>query len=548
MAENVEFEINGKDNSDNVLNEVSNNLASVQEHVQELAQALKAADKSLENAQKGLSGVSGEAREAAEALKKANADAGDSEEWKELSAYLRDAQDNYRDLGREAVVAGGQAKDALAAFSALDKTEIKRIATGENPSLLGDIRAEEKANAQATAQAVKQAQLRNAEEAKWSNKTREIELANLQAVIRARSTANDRAVAQAKERAVAEQAGAKVSRAGELAAFKNALISGTAEGTRFAGVTGEVAKQVNVAKRSLDGFDGSLANTRYALHDISMTMGMFGVATAAALALGVKTIADYETSIANIQRTSEMSASSAATLRDEFVQLASEIPVAFTELGRIGELGGQLNVPAERIADFTEQVAMFGATTDVTVDAAATAFGRLDALLPDVQGNYAALGSSILKVGINSVATESEIISTTSQIAAAGAAAGMSADQVIGLSASFASLGVAPEAARGTVIRVLGLMNAAISEGGDKLEAFAATAGMSAEQFSNSWGTSAFTDSFVGFLSGIQEEGKSAQLALKDLGIWAARDQNNLLKLSQNTGTVVDIIDRKSVV
>ena len=314
----------------------------------------------------------------------------------------------------------------------------------------------------------------------------------------------------------------------------------------------EAAGYFDTAAKSVNNFGGALrtslgdievtndklAGTRYALHDVSTTAGIAGAAMLAATALIVKAGMDYETAVASIQRTSELGDTAAGKMRDTLVSIAQDIPVAFGQIAEVGELGGQLNVPAERLEAFSRSVLMFSATTNASAETAATAFGRLDALLPDVQGNYDALGSSILKVGINSVATETEIISTTSQIAAAGSMAGLTADQVIGLSASFASLGIAPEAARGTVVRVLGQMSKAIAEGGGALDEFAKISGMTAQQFSDSWGTAQFQDTFVKFLGGIQSEGKSAQLALSDLGIAAVRDQNNLLKLSQNTDIV----------
>lgn len=403
---------------------------------------------------------------------------------------------------------------------------------------LAGIRTSMQARASGETAAVASAKAREAQE----RSAREAELAGLREVIQLRAKSDQVAVKAAQNANKAAVLGGATSRQGELAAMRNALIQGTAEGTRFVGVTGEIAKGMQNAARSVSGFDSSLANTRYALHDVSMTLGMLGAATVAGLGVGLKSVMDYETAMANVQRTGEMTAGQAAELRDQFVGLAQAVPVAFTELGRIGELAGQLNVAPESIQEFTKNVAMFGATTNVTVDAAATAFGRLDALLPDVKGQYDRLGSSILKAGVNSVATEQEIISTTSQIAAAGAAAGMTADQVIGLSASFASLGIAPESARGTVIRVLGLMNTAVAGGGQALEDFAATAGLTAEEFASSWGTSAFTDTFVKFLEGIDSNGNKAQLAIRELGVTAARDQNNLLKLAGSSETVVEVM------
>lgn len=298
---------------------------------------------------------------------------------------------------------------------------------------------------------------------------------------------------------------------------------------------GQIEPDLDKAETRVKSMENSLHGLRVSLYDVAQAFGIMGAAALVGTGLIVKAASDYQSAFADIQRTSGATGTELETLKGQVVDLATSIPLSFESISGITELGGQLGVPTARLKDFTAATAEFGTVTDVTTEAAATAFGRLDTLLPDVQGNYEGLGSAILQVGVNSVATESEIVATTSQIAAAGAMAGLTADQVIGLSASFASLGIAPEAARGTVLRVLGLMNQAISEGGASLQEFADIAGVSADSFASSWGTEAFMGNFTSFLQGVNEEGTNAQLALRGLGISAVRDQNNLLKLSQNT-------------
>lgn len=299
------------------------------------------------------------------------------------------------------------------------------------------------------------------------------------------------------------------------------------------------AKKVDDANKR---FNQGFASTRYALYDVSNSFAVAAVGLGAFTFGIIGAAATYETAMAQISRTSGTSGQALNQLQNDFGELAQTIPVAFSELSEIGTLAGQLNIPASQVAEFTKVTAQFASTTDVTAEAAATAFGRLDVLLPDVQGNYNALGSSILTVGVNSVATESAIISTTSQIAAAGAQAGFTSSQVIGLAASFASLGVAPEAARGTTLRVLGEINTAISEGGANLDRFGAVIGKTGEQFATAFKADAGA-TFIELLRGLEEvaaNGGNAESALNDLGITATRDISALLKLSQNTQVVAD--------
>lgn len=291
------------------------------------------------------------------------------------------------------------------------------------------------------------------------------------------------------------------------------------------------------AVKTGEEWNRSLIATRYALHDVSNGLFVAGAGLIGFNALIIKAAADYETAFANIERTSGLSGDALNQLRGEFIELAQTIPTSFAELSKIGTLAGQLNIPATGLADFTKTVAMFSATTNVAVEQSAESFGRLDTLLPDVKGNYEALGSSILTVGVNSVATESQIISTTNQIAAAGAQANLSASEVIGLAASFASLGVAPEASRGTAVRVLSEINDAVNGSGDNLESFAKLSNMTASQFRSAWEGDA-GGTLVKVFEGIGREGGRAEQVLRGMGITAVRDINALLRLGQNAEVV----------
>lgn len=332
--------------------------------------------------------------------------------------------------------------------------------------------------------------------------------------------------AQAKSSLIAEQRGEEQARQSELAALR-ASIQG-----RYADADASSQQTQN------------LSRLRYAVYDVSNALAIGGVAAlgfaTAIVGTGVnferefasvsRTVVDYNQDAATIQATNER-------LYKQFLDLSTQIPTSFSDLTAIGTLAGQLGVAEGRVISFTDTVAKFSATTDVTVDASATAFGRLDALLPDVEGNYNKLGSSILKVGINSVATESQIVSISGQIAAVGAQAGLSSDEVIGLSAALASVGVAPEAARGTILRTFSLINSAVSQGGESLQKFAAISGKSADEFKQGWEQD-FTGTFLAFLNGVNANGSGAETALRSLGVTATRDVNTMLKLSQNTDLV----------
>src|SRR5690606_1873719 len=193
------------------------------------------------------------------------------------------------------------------------------------------------------------------------------------------------------------------------------------------------------------------------------------------------------------------------------------------------------NIASGSVAEFTKLVAQFAATTDVSVEDSATAFGRLAELLDVPASEFENLGSSILAVGVNSVATESQIINISSQITSMAASAGFSADQVFGLSSALASLGTQPELSRGVITRLFTNINNAIQQGSERLDQFGAQIGKTGAEFASDWGSDA-SGTLLALMEGIgSKEGPAAVATLNELGIVASRDVPTLLRLAQNS-------------
>jgi TP901 family phage tail tape measure protein len=289
------------------------------------------------------------------------------------------------------------------------------------------------------------------------------------------------------------------------------------------------------------GLTQNLSTTRYALYDVASTLAVTGGALLG-LAVGATAVAvAWEKDFAQVVRTTGVVGDAVGDLRNDLVDLAQTMPASFANITEVATLAGQLGVAQDRVASFTETVIKFSAVTNLTVGAAATAFGRLDALLPDVNGNYEALGSAIAKVGVESVATESQIVNIATQISSMGVYAGLTASEVVGLSGALASIGAAPEISRGTFTRLFTEMSEAIANGGDDLENFAKVAGVTTDEFAKSFGTDKFGPIFQSFVEGLNDtsrNGGNAVATLKELGITSSRDIPLLLRLA-GAGTLL---------
>lgn len=286
---------------------------------------------------------------------------------------------------------------------------------------------------------------------------------------------------------------------------------------------------------------------RYALFSIATSATAAGAAIGGIGFLAVKAAIDHERAFANVARTTQTSARGYEQLRVALQNMAMELPITYEELTNIASAAGQLGIDAAGITNFTSVVAQLTATTNLTSEAAGIALARFraffseaeDSSLAVTENTFSNLASSILKVGINSIASETSIANVSTQISSMAKMAGYTADQVIGLSGALASVGVAPELARGITTRLFTIMSNAVSDGGIQLEKFAHIAGVSATDFKNAWGTEEFAGVFTGFIGGLnklEEANGGANRALQDLGITAVRDRPVWLRLASAAG------------
>lgn len=440
----------------------------------------------------------------------------------------------YRSYAENVKVAAQAQRDLVAAQKAAEATYAPNIA--------------------ATAGREKNLGRGDADQIAAAKKARAAELAALRSAIQERHALQSkadsiRAADAARANAVllrTEQAG----RAAELSALRSAILERDRVMRQSSAAQLQYARQAAQAGveygEQVQELNGHINAQRYALYDVATTWAAVATATLGAAGATVKVATDYEAAFAQVARTTGLVGEEAATLRRELVDLTTELPTTFADIAQIGELAGQLEVPENAIADFTETVAKFGATTDVTVETSATALARLaavtDAYTNDGVASYNKLGSAILRTGTESLATESQIISIAGEIATIADVAGFTADQTIGLSSALASVQVPAERARGSMQRTFSQIASAVDAGGEELQNFARLSGMSAEDFADAWRTrpqEAFR-AFLGGLNGVISQGTDAKNFLKDFGIVAVRDTDSLARLANN----LDLVDK----
>lgn len=299
-------------------------------------------------------------------------------------------------------------------------------------------------------------------------------------------------------------------------------------------------KGVSSAASSVGGFNQNLAKIGQGA--TAMGNSLTKNVTLPVVALGaaaVKSSIDFESAITGVRKTIE---GDTAAIEAGIRKMATQIPKTAVELAGIAEAAGQLGIAKQDVLDFTKTVAMMADATDLTEDAAATAFGQLANLLKLNADEFSRLGSTIVDLGNKGASTESQIVDFMLRIAGAGNSVGMTAAQVAGLSAALADAGLNAEAGGTAISKLISEIDRAVALGGDSLNSFADVSRMSAEKFAAAWAKDpgvALTTFIDGLRKGAKE-GENLNLTLDELGITEARMVDTMKRLATSQKSVGD--------
>lgn len=249
---------------------------------------------------------------------------------------------------------------------------------------------------------------------------------------------------------------------------------------------------------------------------------------------------EFESSFAGIRKTVDATEADFQELARSNRLLAREIPASVNAINRVGELAGQLGIDAvDDIKVFERTILDLSNTTDLTAESAAVSFAQIANIVKLPRKELANLGSAVVALGNNSATVESEIVDFTQRIAGAGQIAGLTVAQIAGIGAAVASVGVQAEAGGTAIQKVLIAITRAAAEGGDELEVFAKTAGLSADAFQKLFRADP-AEAFVRFVEGLGKAGDEAFAILGDLSL----EDQRLLRTFLGTAGAGDLLRR----
>lgn len=238
---------------------------------------------------------------------------------------------------------------------------------------------------------------------------------------------------------------------------------------------------------------------------------------------------DWESSFAGVRKTVNGTEEDLQRINDALLDM--EVPTDYGDLADIAANAGQLGIATPNVVNFTRTMADLAETTDLTADAAATGFAQYANITNMPQENIGRLGSVTVELGNNLATTESKIVDFAQAIGAAGHQAGMTDAQIFGISGGLASLGLEAQAGGTAFSKAIIGMQVAVETGSEDLQKYASVAGMTAEQFAESFRADA-AGTFIKFVQGLSSGSQSAIVMLDEMGITEMRLRDTLLRAS----------------
>lgn len=275
--------------------------------------------------------------------------------------------------------------------------------------------------------------------------------------------------------------------------------------------------------------------------------GAFGAALAAPLAASIGASIEFEDSFAAVRKTVEATEQELDSLAQGIRDMATEIPVAATQLNEIAAVAGQLGVEVGNLEEFTEVIAKLGVAADsIDPSTAATEMARFINITNGSLDEVDKLGAAIVDLGNKFPSTEAEILRFSQLIAGAGTVLGLTQADILGISNAVASAGIRAERGGSSISRLIMEIQQAALQGGPKLQTFAEVLGITTEAFQEMVANDP-KEAIVGFIEAFGRLSDTAPAdaidILEDLDLNTIRVRDSLLRLGIASEVVRDSVE-----
>lgn len=337
---------------------------------------------------------------------------------------------------------------------------------------------------------------------------------------------------------------------------RNSVTAYSLEARIVMGFDDKTLKQANQQiKREAARIQQSTAAVSNTLRGLMAASGAAFGAVAGGMTIAAATAARFEESFVAVKKTLNVGAEvkdvekAFNQIADSLITLSKLSPVTTKELNEIAAVGGQLGVSAKDIVAFTKVIQKLTVATNLGAEQAALSMARLQEITGSSVDELDNLGATLVDLGNNFAATESEIVNAAMQIATATAqisgTLNNAAVDALAFSTALRAIGQPAQAGATAIVRLMNEASTAVELGGSKLETFAATAGISMTEFVDLFSVDS-TRAIALFIKGLDDTskvGKTSLEILSELGLGQVRSRKAILALSKANQTLFDAID-----
>jgi TP901 family phage tail tape measure protein len=259
-----------------------------------------------------------------------------------------------------------------------------------------------------------------------------------------------------------------------------------------------------------------------------------GIAALAAAGYAVNAAMKWETAWTGVTKTVNATPAQFNMLEGQLRSMARSLPASHEEIAGVAEAAGQLGVKTKDIASFTKTMIDMGISTNLSSEEAATSLAQFMNVMGTASGDVNRLASTIVSLGNSGASTEADITHMAQRLTGAAKVVGATDQGVLALASSMANLGIQSELGGGAMSRVLLIIDGALRDGGDKAEALARIAGVSASDFARAWEADPVKamDLFAQGMGRAQANNENLTAALQDAGIKGTQNLQVILRLA----------------
>lgn len=253
-----------------------------------------------------------------------------------------------------------------------------------------------------------------------------------------------------------------------------------------------------------------------------------------------KTAIQFDTAMANVRKTTNMSNAEIEKLAQSAQNLSTKQPVTAETLLNIEALGAQLGVAHDKLESFADVTSGLDIATNMNFETAGKQMAQFANITQMSQDQFKNYGSTIVDLGNHLATTEADISNMALRLAGAGSAAKFSQADILGMSGAMSSLGIKAEAGGSAMTRIIQDISKNVANGSDVVEEYARVAGMSADQFADAWRNRPMEamEALVEGLKRTSDSGEDMNVTLEKLGINNIRNSDTMRRLA-NAGDLL---------